>query len=467
MAPSPIGEPVSGKMSMWMRFGQPLEVVMDDYERIFDGWQAGGVEAVVFGRLLFANDQGEAMKVPAFDPNPAIYRDLGVEPPEPPAEKQSDKRRRLEVALTDAKRRGLELYVFCPDSGQGPGGSGHPLADEQSLAARVARVRDVMEAFPMVDGGVLDGPELGYEIAPGHRSNIFQDMPETLRQPAADLGYDFDVLCAAQDRFEGKLHNLQPAEIELRAAGGFMGLFELFDSDAELAAWFAFRRALLSGYYRRQHEALSAQLSTGARIGVGSRLPCFTPLNGYDLRSMGELYPFILPKLYFYHRGFDGFYGTIGRYIQTLVQWNPSLSDAQAMKVVEGLLGVQLPWIQSRLDLDLGFPPVAFEEFVASETRRMLAAVPSPERVVPWVEAGREPHHGDPISAGDLHRYLGAAHDAGLQRFLYHSHTHLTPGEWTVLSNLCGEPWLDGAPGYAPPDDLPSESHAKRKTPGD
>jgi hypothetical protein len=177
MAPSPIGEPVSGKMSMWMRFGQPLEVVMDDYERIFDGWQAGGVEAVVFGRLLFANDQGEAMKVPAFDPNPAIYRDLGVEPPEPPAEKQSDKRRRLEVALTDAKRRGLELYVFCPDSGQGPGGSGHPLADEQSLAARVARVRDVMEAFPMVDGGVLDGPELGYEIAPGHRSNIFQDMP--------------------------------------------------------------------------------------------------------------------------------------------------------------------------------------------------------------------------------------------------------------------------------------------------
>ena len=39
------------KLSMWMRFGQPLEAVIDDYEPIFDAWQAGGVEAMVVGRL--------------------------------------------------------------------------------------------------------------------------------------------------------------------------------------------------------------------------------------------------------------------------------------------------------------------------------------------------------------------------------------------------------------------------------
>lgn len=214
-------------------------------------------------------------------------------------------------------------------------------------------------------------------------------------------------------------------------------------------------------YYRRQHQAFE-QMPRTVQIGVGSRLPCFTPFNGYDLAVMAELYSFILPKLYFFHRGFDGLYGTVGRYIQTLTEWNPGLSDAHAMKVVEGLFGIRLPCVQSRLDLELGFPPEFFETFVKTETRRMLAAAPSPDRLIPWVEAGREPHHGDPISAGDLHRYLTAASDVGLERFLYHSHTHLTEGEWAVISNLCGEPWVAGKPGYAPFDEMPWEPRSRR-----
>jgi len=71
--------------------------------------------------------------------------------------------------------------------------------------------------------------------------------------------------------------------------------------------------------------------------------------------------------------------------------------------------------------------------------------------VVPWVDAGRKPHDGDPITAGDLRRLLEAAREAGLARFIYHHHGNLTPGEWSVLSALCGEPWEEGG-GYAPPD---------------
>jgi hypothetical protein len=447
-------------MSMWMRFGQPLETVLDDYETVFDGWQAGGVEAVVFGRLYFTGTDGTPMSQAAFDPNPAIYREMGVEPPPAPEEKLPEKRAQLDRALTEAKRRGLQLYVFCPDAGQGPGGDGHHLADATSLAARAARIRDVMESFPMVDGGVLDGPEMAYEIMPGHRSYVFEPMPESLRTPAAELGYDLEALAAAQDRLESRLHDLQPAAIDLRAEGGFLGTFELFDRDPDLAAWLAFRRDLLMRYYDRQRDLLQT-ISRPVRIGVGSRLPCFTPLNGYDLQRMAQRYDFLLPKLYFFHRGFDGFYGTVGRYLQALTEWNPGLSDAHAMKVVEGLFGIRLPWVRSRLDLDLGFPQAFFDDFVPTETRRMLAAAPA-EIVVPWVEAGREPHHGDPISSGDLHRLLTAARQAGLERFLYHSHIHLTAGEWAVISDLCGEPWLDGKPGYAPPDEMAWESRSKR-----
>ena len=30
----------------WIRIGQPLEPVMNDYERIFDAWEAGGIKAL-------------------------------------------------------------------------------------------------------------------------------------------------------------------------------------------------------------------------------------------------------------------------------------------------------------------------------------------------------------------------------------------------------------------------------------
>ena len=74
---------------------------------------------------------------------------------------------------------------------------------------------------------------------------------------ATDLDFDFDAMIAARDRFHDKLHNLNPSEIDLRADGGFLGGFELFDSDRDLTAWFAFRRDLLMQYYRRQHEAFT------------------------------------------------------------------------------------------------------------------------------------------------------------------------------------------------------------------
>jgi len=161
----------------------------------------------------------------------------------------------------------------------------------------------------------------------------------------------------------------------------------------------------------------------------------------------------MLPKHYFWHRGFDGLYGTVGRYIETLLDWNPGLSGEEAFSVVRSLFGIALPGITSLSGLEDGFPPGFFSNVVAQETRRVLAAVGDPSRVVPWVDAGRRPHGGDPISAGDLRRILVSAREAGLTRFLYHNHAHLTAAEWSVISELCGEAWKPGYDGgYWPPD---------------
>ena len=59
-------------LTPWIRIGQPLEAVVDDYERIFDAWDGGGIRGLVFGRRFFADDQGQ-FTVPAFQGDVAPY----------------------------------------------------------------------------------------------------------------------------------------------------------------------------------------------------------------------------------------------------------------------------------------------------------------------------------------------------------------------------------------------------------
>ena len=62
----------------WIRIGQPLEAVIEDWERILDAWEAGGIRGLVFGRLTFRDDDG-AFTIPAFESNAQIFRDRGFE----------------------------------------------------------------------------------------------------------------------------------------------------------------------------------------------------------------------------------------------------------------------------------------------------------------------------------------------------------------------------------------------------
>ena len=85
----------------------------------------------------------------------------------------------------------MQVYCMYADGGAGPGGKGHHLHDDKTLASRVARMVDTLEHFPMADGAVMDGPEWGYEIAPhhmNHRSYFFHDLPESVAPMAEDLG---------------------------------------------------------------------------------------------------------------------------------------------------------------------------------------------------------------------------------------------------------------------------------------
>ena len=452
-------------MKVWMDVMRNIEDIFDDHERLFDAWESGGVDGLVIGPLLLggtdkvpfdrAGSSGAAA-VAAFDPDPAVYRRLGVKPPPAPPP-MPEKRVHLERTLSDARRRGWSVWIFQPSVGSGPGGDRHTITDPRSRDAACARIVDTLEHYPMADGGIMDGPEWGYEISVRHyggRSSIFNDLPESVGPGCADLGYDYGALVSAKDRLFDRLHALRPADVDLHAAGGLLGAFHLLGGDPDLMAWFRFRTDSLTRFFQGIREGIRAEMSRPVKLGVGPRTALLASLCSYDLARLAGFMDILLPKHYFWHRGFDGLIGTVYCYVDTLTDWNPGLTDAEAMAVVGSLFGLVLPGVECRADLESALCPEFFERVVTQETRRSLAAVDDPERVVPWVDAGRSPHEGDPVSAADLGRLLLAAQEAGLQRFLYHHHGNLTSGEWAVMSGLCGRPWRPEESDYRPPDRL-------------
>lgn len=459
-----------GRLGVWMDVMRGVEPIIDDYERLFDAWAAGGVDGLVIGPPTFAD--GSA----TFDPDPDVYRRLGVDAPPAPVNRQPERRAGLERALQAAKDRGWQVWLFQPGVGGPMLRDQHNalIVDERARAAWSARIIDTLQHYPMVDGGVLDGPEWGYEISPWHmvrdgrsRSNIFDDLPEYAAPACAALGYDYRALVAAKDRLEARLHGLNDREVWRHAGGGLLGGFGLLGADPALLSWLAFRLDSLTACFADIVGTVKAASRPGIKLAAGPRSASFAPLCGYDLPRLADTLDLLLPKHYFWHRGFDGMYGTVGRFVETLTAWNADLSEAGALAVVRCLFGLDLPEVGGLDDLDAGFPQAFFEAVVTQETTRVLAATGDPERVVAWVDAGRRPHEGDPFGAGDLGRLLDAAAGAGLRRFIYHHHQNLTAGEWSVISRRCGTAWRSlgtppltadlasdtaAMPGYYPPD---------------
>ncbi len=453
-------------MKLWMDVQRDLESVMSDYQRIYNGWSDGGVEGVVFGPPVFNTGKllPKCKPLPmsdppmaSFDPNPAIYKRMGVEVPEAPSDPMPEQRALLMETLQAARNMGFEVYIMYASSGAGPGGEGHHLHDEKTMRAQVARMVDTLEHFSMATGAIMDGPEWGYEIAPhhqDHRSYIFNDLPESVAPLCENLGYDYDRLTDAKDRLLSLFHNLDPRRIRVHRDGGFLGAFHLLGADPDLAMWMKFRVDSLTAYYRTTRELVASDMTRPVKLGCGPRSSAFSTLCGYDMAQLGSFMDILLPKHYFWHRGFDGFIGTVHRYVETLSLWNPGIEAGDALAVVEALFGITLPGVAEMSDFEHALNADFCEKIVTQETERALGAVDDPDRIVPWLEAGRFPHDGDPISPACLSRILEAADGAGLERFLYHHQGNLTAGEWSVISQKCGSKWDPMTSDYSPPDTM-------------
>jgi len=415
---------------------------MGDYKRTFDAWEDGGVRGIVFGYLRFMQSDGTA--IPTFPPDQKVYAEFGVSPPEE-APRDLEKEKLLHAMLDDAASRSWHIMTFSV-----PGGGGsRPLEDDPYGAVGfAARVQDTMNAFPQAHGVIIDGPgEKHYELAYHHGGELFE-IRESERL-LAHIGVDIDRLKRGIAHLRDRFHNLTPDLVRYHAPGGMLAALTLFDINEDALYWLRTRQQMALDYMR----AIRAQFDGFNRkveLGGIPRTAAFSSLTGQNYQQMAPLFDYIFPKHYFWHRGFDGMYGTIARWVRKLGEWNPTLAEEDCLAVVKSLLGIELPGIHSLIDMELGFPQEFFDKVVYSETKRALSAIGDVDKVIAWVSTGRSPHAGEAMPAKDLHGILTASERAGLKRFLFHPDPDLSASEWSIISWLCGNLWQQSRDGYWP-----------------
>lgn len=415
-------------MKFWVftHSDQPLEDWLDGYEQRFDAWAEGGVEGIIVGRMQFKQDDGTS--IPSYPVDAALYAEHGVEPPEE-SSRDLEKEKKLLAMMDDAKARGWKIMTF----GMGRGG--------------LVGLEDLVKFYPQVDGVIIDGPgENHYELAFHHGGELLEIRPGEDRV-FAEMGADVARMQRGIDHLRQSFRRLTPQRVRYLAQGGLFAVLNLIDLDEDGLYWLRMRQEK-SRQNWAEVRAVVDQASRKIELGGIPRTAVFSGLTGQDYERMADYFDYILPKHYYWHRGFDGLYGTIARWVQTIGEWNPGLAEEDAFAVVKALFGIELPEVRTLFDLEAGFPDEFFDQIVYGETRRALEAAGA-DKVVCWVSTGRGPHAGDPMPVRDLLGILRASEAAGLERFVFHPEG-MGAAEWRVLSTLCGKPWREDPAGYWP-----------------
>ena len=436
-------------MENWIFVMEPIQNWsarwITNYKRIFDAWEDGGVRGIVVGKLHFR--QADDTYTPAFPPNPKVYESFGVSSlPEQPHDPERVKV--LHEIFDDGAARGWPIMIF----GVPGGGYGRPPEeDPYGEVLFSASVQDLMNTFPQVQGIIMDGPrEQHYELAWHHGGELFEIRYHE-RELYSHLGFDIDRMERGIAHLRQRFHHLTPDLVRYHAQGGLLAGLSLFDINEDALYWLRARQEVGLGTIVGQRRSVD-QVDRKVELGMIPRITSFSSLTAQNYQQLAPYLDYILPKHYYWHRGFDGMYGTIQRWVQKFVEWNPSLTEEDGFALVKSLFGLELPGIHSLLDLEMGFPDEFFSEVVYNETRRALDAVQDDDKMICWVSTGRSPHAGDAMTARDLQGILQASKDAGLKRFLFHPDPDLGAPEWSVISKMCGNQWRQSREGYWPPN---------------
>ena len=394
-------------------------------ERLWDG----GIREMVLGDLVLR--QGETQG-PSFTPNGDFYQCCEKQPPELPAALEASSRIFAD-AVKAAADKGFEIYFH--DWGQfGWFESGSCLNNPQQVSYGLARTQDTFAQYPDTHGFVLDGPEYGYEIEKGHRSDVFGCFCIHCQNKAGELGYDFAAMKAAAEGLRVRLSELSPALLRgfITAQTGPFDAVDLLLQDPALFDWIRFKTDCIQDYVGAFYRSVK-EIDPKLKLACGPRTSAFVPLTGYNYRHLGEVTDFIRPKLYFWQHGIDGLKGTVYWYAKTLSELNEDVDEGLALNFVFKLFGFTMPGVHTLYELSEPLNEAFFRETVPGEIAKMIFRAGPVERLKPWVGL----HHGGVrISSNELELLLQAIVASGLQSLIYWHYSDMSEEEWQLLQGF-------------------------------
>ena len=336
----------------------PLEHWLEGYKERFDAWEAGGVTGLAVGRMQFVGDDGSSVR--AYAPDPTIFTAHGEQAPEA-APRDPEKEKLLHAMLDDAASRGWQILIF-------------------SGAGSTAHMQDLMAAFPQTSGVISDGPgEHSYELAFHHGGETLE-ISESIDARLAHAGADIDRVHRGIRHMHARLHDLTPDRVRFFAGGGMLGGLQLLDINEDVLYWWRSRWQASRQEWQRMREQVDG-VDGDILLGGIPRTPAFSGLTGQDYTGLTKYFDLIFPKHYYWHRGMDGLYGTVFRWVKRLMIWNPSLTENDCFRVVELLTGVHIPGVDTLVDLEKGHTQAFFDEMVYTETRRALEGIGDPSKI--------------------------------------------------------------------------------------
>ncbi|MBI4220097.1 MAG: hypothetical protein HY682_08155 [Chloroflexi bacterium] len=294
---------------------------------------------------------------PSYEPDPQLYKGLKYQPPAPGA-LTSKQGRVIQDAIDAAHARGMEAY-FQLDAVLVPGLRNEDLprlptgelprarmvqtaavASDDVRSYVIAQLRDVLQAYPEIDGVRHDWPE----HPPYRLGDAFVDFGPHAKVAAARMGFDFEAMRRDALGLYERLDSLTNSDLTpfLDHRSAAYELVRNLGARPGVAQALRFKAALTVNYIR--------ELRSTIDLVAGSRRPKLSPnafppplslLSGMDYAGVAEFVDSVNMKLYTMHWPLIVYF-----YAQELLERNRSLNERILVRALSNLFDFE--------DADLG-----------------------------------------------------------------------------------------------------------------
>ena len=406
---------------------------------------AGEGSVRVIERKLWGKEEVLIRPAPSYEPDLDLYRGLRYQPR--PADALSAREGHvIQECIDGAHARGMRAY-FQVSAVQIPGlhdddlprlpNGGLPrrrmvytaaVASHEVRAYVCARAKDMLAAYPEIDGLRHDWPE----HPPYCLGDAFLDFGPHARAAADRLGFDFEEMRRAADALYRSLETLTNADLEpLLDPSAAAELRErTVASRRGLGDALRFKAALTETYVRELRQAMDGALGGAGRekeLSPNAFPPPFSLLSGMDFGRVARWADSINMKLYTMHWPLIVYF-----YASELLEHNANLDESITVQALAALADIEDDG-RGRSLSDYRYPPPdqphrAGDEAQRRKIRQAVAATEGRADLLPVV------HGYGPL--GDFTRRLKVAWEAGTPGIWVNRYCYLGPAKLDAIKAL-------------------------------